>query len=410
MNTFTYKAKQGPRNIVQGTIEAENKDMAIRKVSQLGYTPINVSLAPPQSKSRKRKTERPAAISAGLNKVRPKDIVVFTRQLSDLVDASVPILRAMSIIRRQTDQPHLKELYQNIYAVLENGGSLSHALRGRPKLFSTFYVELVRTGEASGQLAMILDRLANYLEKEQEVQGRVLASLAYPFLVLLVGIATVFVLLTWVIPRITVMFEDMGQELPAVTLALIGMSDFFAGYWWLMLMAVTGLVFGGMAFANTPQGANAIDEFKLRLPFLGGFIRDVELSRVCRTLGSLIESNLDITSALNSARTTVQNICLSQEFSQVPAEVSQGVPVNKALQKCSFFPEMAINIISIGEETGHLERGFYKVAHTYERQVDDAMKAMVSLISPAVLMIVVGIVGFMVVAMIYPILSMNTLI
>ncbi|MCA9402156.1 MAG: type II secretion system F family protein [Candidatus Omnitrophica bacterium] len=410
MNTFNYRAKQGPRNIVHGTIEAENKEMAIRKVIQSGYTPIAVSLAVASAKPKKKAGQRSRVAAVAVGGVRPRDIVVFTRQLSDLVDASVPILRAMAIIRRQTDRPALKELYQRIYSALENGSSLSEALRVHRKLFSNFYVELVRTGEASGQLAMILDRLANYLEKEQEVQGRVLSSLAYPFLILLVGIATVFVLLTWVIPRITVMFEDLGQELPAVTMVLIGMSEFFAGYWWVLLAAVIGLIAGGTAYAGTPQGAAAIDEFKLRVPLLGSFIRMVELGRVSRTLGTLIESSLDITSALNSASSTVQNSILREEFGHVPREVSQGAAVHTALKKCSFFSEMAINIITVGEETGNLGKGFNKVAHTSERLADDIMKTLVSLIGPLVLMIIVGIVGFMVVAMLLPIFQMNLLI
>lgn len=410
MNTFHYKAKQGPKNIVQGTVQAETKDMAIRKVIESGYTPINVTLVKRPAAPKKKVTKKSAVLVRSSRSVRPKDVVVFTRQLSDLVDAAVPILRSMAIIRNQTQKPHLKELYQNIYNTLENGGSLSDALRAYPRLFSLFYVELVRTGEASGQLALILDRLANYLEKEQEVQGKVLSSLAYPFLILLVGTATVFVMLTWVIPRITVMFEDLGQELPRLTLTLIGMSEFFAGWWWLMLGITGALIFAGIAYARTPQGALALDELKLKVPFLGAFIRMVELGRVSRTLGALIESNLDITTALNSAVTTVQNASLRAEMSQVPREVSGGTPVHKALKKCSFFPEMATNIISVAEQTGNLDRGFNKVAYTFERRSEDIMRTMVSLIGPVVLILIVGLVGFMVVAMLLPIFQMNLLV
>ena len=410
MNTFTYKAKQGPKNIVQGTVEAETKDLAIRKVIQSGYTPIDVTLSKAPAATKRTPTKGAAVRLSTSRSVRPKEVVVFTRQLSDLVDAKVPILRAMAIIRNQTERPHLKDLYQSIYTTLENGGSLSDALRGYPSLFSTFYVELVRTGETSGQLGLILDRLANYLEKEQEVQGKVLSSLAYPFLILLVGIATVFVLLTWVIPRITLMFEDLGQELPGLTRALIGMSEVFAVYWWVMLGGLAALIFGCMAYARSPQGATALDEMKLNIPFLGAFIRMVELGRVSRTLGTLIESNLDITTALNSAASTVQNSALREEMSRVPKEVSGGAPVHAALKKCSLFPEMALNIISVAEQTGHLDHGFHKVAHTYERRSEDIMRTMVSLIGPLVLMIIVGIVGFMVIAMLLPIFQMNLLI
>ncbi len=409
MNTFNYKAKHGPKNIVEGTVKAENKEMAIRWVIQSGYTPINVSLASAVPKPVKKAGPAVTEKRAATDRVKAKEIVVFTRQLSDLVDASVPILRAMAIIRNQTDKVHLKALYQSIYGDLENGGSLSDALEAHPKIFSTFYVQLVRTGEASGQLGLILDRLAAYLEKEQEVQGKVVASLAYPLLILIVGFATVFVLLTWVIPRITVMFEDLGQELPALTVMLVKMSEFFAAFWWIMVAAVVGLISAGLAYARTPRGGRAIDEFKLRVPFLGSFIRMVELGRVSRTLGALIESNLDITTALTSASATVQNICLREEMSRVPREVSEGSSVHAALKQCSFFPEMATNIISVAEETGHLEKGFNKIAHTFERRADDVMRAMVSLIGPLVLMIIVGIVGFMVIAMLLPIFQMNLL-
>ena len=259
-------------------------------------------------------------------------------------------------------------------------------------------------------MEIVLNRLADYLDKEQETQSKVRSSLAYPALILIVGILTVFVLLTFVIPRLTVMFDDFNQDLPLVTLFLINISSFFAQFWWIMVISITGGIVYLKKWFQSEKGRLWFDSTIIKLPIFGYFIKVVEIGRFCRTLGTLLESGVVITTALNSVWATVNNQVLRNEIKQVSEDVTNGASLRGALKSCSFFPEIAVNMISVGEETGNLEKSLLKIADTFERQADQTIKTLVSLIGPIVLVFIVSIVGVVVIAMLLPIFQMNLLI
>lgn len=407
MPIFAYKAKEGPSKIIDGQIEATSADNAVSKIIQLGLAPIDITEKEVSDSPQKASLKPTLQFS---RRVSLNDISIFTRQLCDLVDAAVPILRALEIVSQQTQRPQMKEIVEELFSHVQDGGALSEALAQHSGVFSELYINMVKTAEVSGQMEVVMARLAEHLEKEQETISKIRQSLAYPMMILLVGFLTVFVLLSFVVPRLSVMFEDFDQTLPAVTMILMGISSFFAHYWWVMIMMMitAGLYF--KRWISTEVGRFKYDRFKLRVPLLGDFIKIVETGRLSRTLGTLIESGVVITTALNSVWATIINVVLRDEMRQVAEEVKNGESLKTALRGCSFFPEMATNMISVGEETGKLERGFYKVADTYERQSDRIMKTLISLLGPIVLVIIVSIVGFVVIAMILPILQMNTLI
>ena len=407
MPQYTYKAKQGPTQIVDGTLEADTKESAVGKIIQMGLAPLDVAETNSglsQSAPKKHLTVRFS------KSIKLGDIVQFTRQMSDLLDAAVPILRSLQIAEEQTANPYLREIIHSMYLVVRDGASFSEALAQHSKHFSILYVNMVKTGEVSGQLELILRRLADYLEKEQDVRSKVRSSLAYPFFVLFVGLVTMFILLTFVIPRLSLIFEDLDQSLPLPTLILVNMSSFMAAYWWafLIVFVLIGTYF--KRWIGSLEGRIRFDMFQLQFPFLGDFIKTVEVGRFARTLGTLIESGVVITTALRAVWATIENSILREEIKQVAEDVAGGSSLKIALKKCSFFPQMAVNMIAVGEESGRLERGLYKIAETYERQADQTTKTILSLLGPLFLVLIVAMVGAVVIAMLLPIFKMNLLI
>ncbi|MBU0469593.1 MAG: type II secretion system F family protein [Candidatus Omnitrophica bacterium] len=411
MQIFQYKAKEGPAKIIEGTIEAESADNAIQKIMHLGFTPIDVS--PVISVSVKTGKSKQRASSLGFSffkKISFNEVVVFTRQISDLVDASISVLRSLKIVAEQTKNQKFKEVILSMHSIVRDGGSFSDALLQNQDIFSSLYVGMVRTGEGGGGLSVVLERLAVYLEKEQENRSKIRASLAYPSLILIVGFITIFVLLAFVIPRLSIMFDDLNQTLPLPTLLLVNISNVFGRLWWLIL----GLIgFGIAAFRkwiNSGNGRSCFDSIILKIPFFSEFIKTIEVERFARTLATQIETGVSITEALDSAIIVISNLQLRNELKSVSVEVANGDSLRASLTRTEFFPQMAVNMISVGEETGRLEKGLYKVADTYSRQADQTTKTLISLLGPLVLIVIVTLVGFVVIAMLLPIFQMNLLI
>ncbi len=405
MTKFSYKAKEGPNKIIDGVIDSENLDQAIRKIIKSGLTPIDVDVYVPQS---------PAKALPGakifIKKIKLTELASFSRQMADLVDAAVPILRALQLVAKQIQNPHFKVIVEDIYNIVKDGGSFSTALARHPQIFSVLYVNLVKTGEVSGELEIVLNRLADHLEKEQDIRNKISAALAYPILVMVIGAFTVFVLLSFVIPRLTVMFDDLDQELPLPTQILVTISSYFSQYWWLLvLLAVLGFIYLKQ-YASSEKGIKNLHQWVLTLPLVGHLVKTVEVGRFARTMATLVESGVVITTALNSVWATLSNVVLKDEIKKVSEEVANGMSLKKALGATQFFPEMAINMISVGEETGRLEKGLLKIAETYERESEQAVRTFISLLGPLVLVVIVALVGFVVVAMLLPIFKMNLIV
>lgn len=409
MPKFSYKAKEGPAKVVDGVIDADSADSAVAKIIQLGLAPLDVREAAEKEEPKSVKKREEHSFSL-LRRVGLKDLVLFTRQMTDLVEAAVPILRSLQLTVNQTRNPHFKTVVRQIYESVRDGGALSEALAKHPRIFPALYVQMVRAGELSGQLELIFRRLAEYLEKEQETRAKIRSSLAYPALVLTVGVAVVFLLLTFFIPKIVTVFEDLGQSLPAPTILLMNVSGIFADYWWLML-GVLGLSgFYARQWVHSPKGRQIFDAWKLRAPVVGHFVKVAEIGRFARTLGTLLESGVNITTALKSVGEIFHNVLLRAEIQRIAEEVAGGTSLSAALKDSSFFPDLALNMIAVGEETGRLEKGLYKIADSYEREADQASKTMLTLLGPLVLIGIIVLVGFVFIALLLPILQMNTLI
>ena len=408
MPKFQYKAKEGPNKIIDGMIDATSLDMAIAKVTQLGLTPIDVFPSGELQEDIPAPSVKPKF--QFFRRVSLNETIAFTRQMSDLVDAHVPMLKALQLIARQTKNPNFQSVLEDIYLSVRDGGSLSASLARHPELFSDLYINLVRTGELSGKLEMVMSRLADYLEKNQETRSKIKTSLTYPLFILGVGVLVIIVLMTFVIPNIASIFEDMDHELPRITQILIGLSRSFVQFGWLLLIAILFLGYYLYLWLNSARGRIARDLFLLRMPVVGNFITTTEVGQFARTLGTLVESGVVITTALESVQDTMQNVILKEEVKKIHEDVTNGASLKNALRKSPFFPETAVNMISVGEETGHLERGLLKTADTFERQSDQIVKRLLSLLGPITILIIMIFVGFVVIAMLLPLLTMNSLI
>ncbi len=408
MPQFQYSAKEGPHKVVHNLITADSYDSAVKKIMQLGFVPLEVKIATAEAIQIKIKpVENPLIF---FTRIRLIDLTVMTRQISDLIEASVPILKTLQLVTNQTQNLRLRKIMTEITNSVKDGSYFSAALSRYPDVFSPLYTNMVKTGEVSGKLNVVMNRLADYLEKERETRGKIAASLAYPILIMGVGVITVFVLLTFVIPKLSIMFEDMDQKLPLMTTLLVNISNLFAKFWWLMFLAVGGGSVYFNRYIHTAIGKDWWDHFLLSVPYLKDFLQTVEVARFSRTLGTLVDNGVPITLALNSVMHTVDNLVFKEEIKKIAEEVTSGRSLKSALKNSRFFPERVVNMISVGEETGQLSRGLNKVADTFEREADHLVKMIVSLLGPVVLVIIVSLIGCVVIALLLPILQMNTIV
>lgn len=406
---FQYKAKKGPQEIIEGFIDADHIDQAVARVAALGLVPVDVSevsRSSEESAASKRKT----LLMASGPKSSFKDLVVFTRQMSDLVESSVPILRSLQIVIRQTSRPEFQKIISEIHDAVRDGMPLSQALAKYPRSFPSYYAQMVRAGEMGGQLNVIFRRLADSVEKQQDMRNKIRSSLAYPFLIFGVGCMTVFVLVTFIVPKISVMFEDMGQQLPLPTMILITVSDWLSSFWWILMIVIGFGVYAALRWVGTDQGRRKRDGLILKIPAIGSFLKMASSAQFCRTLSTLLESGVPLNNALEAASQTVNNEVFRSEVHDLSERVIRGESLSASLRKVSFFPEMLINMIAVGEETGQMEKSLAKAADSYDRQTDETMRTVISLLGPLVLVVVVSIVGCVVLALLLPILQMNMLI
>jgi len=405
MPQFLYKAKSGPKDVTNGIIEADTITEAVTKLTNAGKMPLDIKLY------MKITLPQPGNKAAGPEiKVTQAALYQFTRQLADLLEAGIPLARCMELLSHQRQFPLMVEVIESMRELLQQGGSLSLALAKYPKIFTPLYIHTVKAAESSGQVPLVLNRLAQFLEADMQMQAKAKSSLLYPAIIFLVGLLTLFVLLSFVLPRLTLMFEDFDAQLPLATRIVVGVSQIFAQFWWLMAGLVTAVVFWTRSYLKTEKGKAALDALTLKIPILKSFIENTQLSRFSRTLGMLLESGVPIVTALESVTLVVDNSALQEEVKKMTLRVKSGMSLTQAVKASSLFPEMAVDLIAVGQESGKLEKGLYKLAINCERSSQEQSQAFVTILGPAVLVLVVGMVGFMIVAMLLPMFQMNMLI
>ncbi len=401
MPIFVYKAKTGPKNIITAEIEAENENMAISKITELGY--FVISLEP--------KVGAPATARSiqGITrgKVRLSDVTLFTRQLSDLLDSGLTLVRALNIISGQTANKRLIAVIQGITDYVKEGVSFSEALSKYPNVFSPLYANMVKAGELAGALEKVLARLAELLESEEDLLSRVRAAMAYPLLMLLVGSMTIFVLMTFVIPKLVEMFEEMGQMLPLPTRILIAISDILVEYGLVVMALIVVVFFILRKWSQTNDGRLIFDKIKLSIPKFGEFYRKLELARFTRMLGTLLTNGVPILQSLRVVTQTLNSQVLKNELATIHKSIEEGSMLSKEISKTQEFPLFLSNMIAIGEESGRLDSSLLKIAKTYDNETTRVLKILTSLIEPLLILFMGSIVGFIVISMLLPIFQIS---
>ncbi len=399
MPKFEYRAKKGPGRTVEGELDAESEADAVSAVTAMGYSPIRVS--------RKEDLEKKGSRLFG-SLITRRHVTVFTRQLAGLTKSGVPILKALSIIGNQTANKRFKRALEGVGRKVRDGRMLSEGLADYPQQFPELYINMVRAGETGGVLDVVLERLAETREREEETRRKVQAAIAYPVLIVSVGVFTVFVLLAFFLPKVLALFEDR-EDLPLPTEILLGVSSFFSDYW-LWMLAVAALFFALLRrFASMEQGRSFVDGLKLRLPLVGQFVLKSQIVRMARTLALLIESGIAIDKAMELSANAIENEVLKQEMLDVKdSTVRHGTSFADGLRDAEHFPAFVGNMSSVGEEAGRLEQSLVEVADFYEREVEHQSKLATSLLEPALILVVGGIVGFIVAAMLLPIFQLGS--
>lgn len=404
MAKFVYEAKTGPKDITKGTLVADNRSAAIQKISQMGYYLLSLE---EEGESLSRTQSYKAYF---FEKINLKDITNFTRQLSDLLEAGITIAKALDILGNQTANKRLKRIILDIRDFCVSGNPLSDALARHPKVFSKLYVNMVKSGETGGMLDSILRRLSDFFEKQLDINTRIRTALAYPILMTIVGLTTIIILITFVIPKMTVMFSDFGQALPLPTQILLGISDIIKHYWIIIIACIVAAVIAVINIYKTSEGRIAIDRFKLNFPIVGQLTKKVEIARLARTLSTLQENGVSILDALNIVLETVGNVIIKAEMEKVYASVKEGASLAHSFGESKIMPAAAINMISIGEESGHVEKSLLKIANGYEKESDESIKIMMSLLEPILILTMGIVVGFIVISMLLPIFEINFLV
>jgi general secretion pathway protein F len=349
-------------------------------------------------------------VSAFLKRIKSGEVSVATRQLSVLLGAGVPLVASLEALITQIGNPQFKKIMAEIKESVNEGNSLAHALSSHYRIFSSVYVNMVRAGEASGSLDVVLDRLADLGEHEQALRGRFKAALAYPVFMFFIGALVLFFLITFIVPNITQIFREMQQTLPLPTVVLISVSNFLKSFWWLILLAAAGCIVILRQLKNTPRGRYVWDEFKLRMPVLGLINNKMAVARFGRTLGSLLKAGVPLISALQIVRNIVDNVIIADVIDNTVDEIQAGKSLARPLAQSRWFPSMVVQMISVGEQSGELETMLSKIADTYDRDVESQIMAMTSMLEPVMILVMGLIVGFIVISILLPIFEMNQMI
>jgi general secretion pathway protein F len=407
MPVYEYTALDRAGKNVAGIIDADSTVAARQKLRASGKFPVQVrettSIAKAQTGGR-------ASFLSVFNRVTPDDIHAFTRQLATLLNAGIPLVGALDALMEQSNSPPLKKIIAQIKESVNEGNSLTASLAKLPRLFSNIYINMVRAGEASGSLDVVLERLADFGEHQQALKSRFKAAMVYPIFMAIIGSGVLFFLLSFVVPNLTRIFTEMKQVLPLPTTLLIWFSDFMRVYWWLIVLAILAVIVGIRKGIKSARGRYIWDSLKLRLPVIGQINRKIALSRFGRTLGSLLQSGVPLITSLQIVRNIVNNMLIGDVLDEAMEDIQAGKSLNLALSRSFWFPPVFRQMIAVGEQSGDLEGMLYKIADAYEREVEARIAGMTALIEPIMILAMAVIVGFIVISILLPIFEMNQMV
>lgn len=419
MAKFNYVALDARGQENTGVIDASNSNDAVAQLRQSGYFPTSVLEEGAAGSSAKavKKTATKLARTSAEEKVRkplfkkstikPKVLMIFTRQLATLIDAGLPLLRSLTVLAKQERDLVLKSTITQLADTVQGGSTFSESLAGHPKIFNKLYVNMVKAGELGGVLELVLIRLAEFQEKAQKIKNKVVAAMFYPLIVLVIAVVIMGFLLVFIVPKFEQIFKDMlnGKPLPGLTVFVITVSNLLKNNILIIIPCVVAIVFGYRIFAATPAGKVILDRIKLKMPLFGDLIRKTAISRFTRTLGTLVTSGVPILQALNITRETAGNQVIADAITKVHDSVKEGESIVQPLEASGVFPPMVISMIDVGEETGQLPEMLLKIAEVFDDEVDNAVSGLTSLLEPIMIVFLAVVVGTIVIALFLPLIS-----
>ncbi len=405
MPVYEYIAINEASKRVKGVLDAENPPAARAKLREMGLLPVEVG-----ETKRDAKPARELVLSDIVSRPKTFDIAIFTRQLAVLLQAGMPLIDALNAVLEQIENRGLVKIVYQIKESIKEGAAFSAALAQHKRYFPALYINMVKAGESSGALEVVLFRLADYLEKQLALKRRVTSALLYPSLMTIVGFGVLIFLITYIIPTITKIFSQIGRALPTPTLVLINISNFMRHYWWGVCALVLLVVIATKQYVKTETGGTAWDAIKLRLPLFGKLNRKMAVARFARTLGTLTQSGVNLLDSLEIVKNIVNNRIIARAITEAQESVRKGEELATSMKRSAVFPPVVIHMIALGERSGQLDEMLIKVADTFDDEVDTTLLGMVSLLEPTMIVFMAVVVGFIVLAVLLPIFDINQVV
>jgi len=396
--TYRYSAMDPSGRTINGTLEADSLELVRAKLADLSYHVLTI-----------RETKSRAGVQewfTGIQRVRLRDLVMFSRQFATMIDAGLSVVKCLDILQKQTRNPKMKDVIGEVKRDVAGGMSLTEALQKHPRIFTPLYINMIRSAEAGGILDLVLDRLATFLEKEQETRNKIKSAMTYPAVVFCFAVLMLIALLFFVLPKFKGIFDAMGLQLPLTTKLMLNSSDYLRSYWYIALVVMIGSVVAFKLLARTERGKYTLDAAKLRLPVFGDLILKTSVSRFARTFGTLISSGVPVLRALEIVADTAGNRVVAETVGRARSAIKEGEKISTPLFGSKIFPVMVTQMIAVGEETGRLDQMLVKVSNFYDEEVDATLKGLTSLIEPLMIVGLGIIVGFIAVSVISPIYSL----
>jgi type IV pilus assembly protein PilC len=407
MPNYLYEAVDASGLMNKGSLEVIDQSEALQRIKEMGLfptqiRPVRAGLRPPPTVKRRKAFQFP--IRLGARRIKPAALAVFTRQLATLVDVGMPLLRGLHILQKQEANPEMKRVIGAVAQTIESGGTMAEALAAHPKVFSPLYVNMVRAGEAGGIVDEVLRRQAEFLEKSEQIKGKIKAAMFYPVAVMLVAAGIMSLLLVFVIPRFQSVFDGLlgGRRMPAFTLAVFQISELVRSHILAVSLVLAAMIVAFQLLLRTQTGRRWFDGFKLIMPVMGAMFRKASLARLARTLGTLLGSGVPVLQALVIVKETAGNVVVGEMVTRIHASGKEGGTIAEPFKAAKIFPDMVAGMVDVGEQTGALPDMLLKVADTSDAEVDNAVTAMTSLLEPVMIVFLAFVVGSIVIAMFWP--------
>jgi general secretion pathway protein F len=403
---YEYRGLDQTGRSIKGIIDADSPRLARVKLRRSGIFPTEILT----DRFIKKPVGEALSIGALFGRIKIQDISIMTRQMATLVGAGLPIVEALTALIDQTENVRLKKVITQVRESVNEGGSLADAMSRFPKVFSDLYANMIRAGETSGALDIVLKRLADFMENQVMLRNKVLSTLSYPIILVLVGIGILSFLLISVVPKVVRIFDELEQALPVPTVILITVADFLRDYWWIFALVIAGSLLALRQYGVTEKGHQVYDRMVLKLPLTGRLLRIIVTTRFTRTLAILLNSGIPLLQSMDIAKAVVNNTIISGAIESAKEGIREGESIAEPLRRSKVFPSMVNHMIAVGEKTGELEQMLFKISEAYENEVETTISRITSLLGPIVILLLGGIVLFIVLAILLPMFEMNQIV